>query len=99
MCGPQNSPGHWKRPDAMAAAFVELDGKRFFRSGNLGRMINAPGFKVWPTEVETLMCRHPAVQEACVISTRDSYQGESVKAMVVQRPAHKGQVNEQDIVA
>ena len=35
-------------------------------------------------EVETLMFRHPAVQEACVISTRDSYRGERVKAVVVQ---------------
>ena len=38
MRGPQNFPGCWKRPDAMAAAFVELDGKRFFRSGDLRRM-------------------------------------------------------------
>ena len=114
MCGPQNFTGYWKRPDATAAAFVEIEGKRFFRSGDLGRMdeegyyfltdrlkrmINASGFKVWPAEVETLMFRHPAVQEACVISTRDSYRGESVKAVVVLRPAHRGQVSEQDIVA
>ena len=114
MCGPQNFTGYWKRPDATAAAFVEIEGKCFFRSGDLGRMdqegyyfltdrlkrmINASGFKVWPAEVETLMFRHPAVQEACVISTRDSYRGESVKAVVVLRPAHRGQVSEQDIVA
>ena len=114
ICGPQNFTGYWKRPDATAAAFVEIEGKRFFRSGDLGRMdeegyyfltdrlkrmINASGFKVWPAEVETLMFRHPAVQEACVISTRDSYRGESVKAVVVLRPTHRGQVNEQDIVA
>ena len=113
MCGPQNFTGYWKRPDATAAAFVELDGKRFFRSGDLGRMdedgyyfltdrlkrmINAAGFKVWPAEVESLMFRHPAVQEACVISTRDSYRGESVKAVVVLRPSHRGLVSEQDIV-
>jgi fatty-acyl-CoA synthase len=30
--------GYWKRPDATAAAFIEHDGKRFFRSGDLGRV-------------------------------------------------------------
>ena len=113
MCGPQNFLGYWKRPDATAAAFVELDGKRFFRSGDLGyrdadgyyfltdrlkRMINASGFKVWPAEVETLMFRHPAIQEACIISAKDAYRGETVKAVVVLRPTHLGQVSEQDII-
>jgi fatty-acyl-CoA synthase len=113
MCGPQNFQGYWKRPDATAAAFIELDGKRFFRSGDLGRMdeqgyffitdrlkrmINASGFKVWPAEVEALMFRHPAIQEACIISTHDAYRGETVKAVVVLRPAAKGQTSEEDII-
>jgi len=111
--GPMVFSGYWKRPEATAAAFIELDGKRFFRSGDLGRMdeegyffltdrlkrmINASGFKVWPAEVEALMFKHPAIQEACVISTRDSYRGETVKAVVVLRASHKGQVSEQDIL-
>jgi fatty-acyl-CoA synthase len=105
--------GYWKRPDATAAAFIEFEGKRFFRSGDLGhvdedgyffltdrlkRMINASGFKVWPAEVEALMFKHPAIQEACVIATSDSYRGETVKAVVVLRAAHKGKVSEQDIL-
>lgn len=112
--GPMVFRGYWKRPDATAAAFIEFEGKPYFRSGDLGRvdeegyffmtdrlkrMINASGFKVWPAEVEALMFRHPAIQEACVISTRDSYRGESVKAVVVLRASHRGQVTEQDIVA
>ena len=91
---------------------MELDGKRFFRTGDLGRidedgyffitdrlkrMINASGFKVWPAEVEALMFRHPAIQEACVIATRDSYRGESVKAVVVLRPTH-GDTTAQDVI-
>ena len=44
------------------------------------------------------MFRHPAIQEACVISAKDSYRGETVKAVVVLRPGHKGQVSEQDII-
>lgn len=111
--GPMVFDGYWKRPDATAEAFVMLDGKRFFRSGDLGRMdedgyffmtdrlkrmINASGFKVWPAEVEALMFRHPAIQEACVISARDTYRGETVKAVVVLRASHQGKVSEQDIV-
>ena len=44
------------------------------------------------------MFAHPAVQEACIISTKDSYRGESVKAVIVLRPAHQGTVCEQDII-
>jgi len=113
ISGPQVFKGYWKRPEATAAAFFELDGQRFFRSGDMGRvdeegyffmtdrlkrMINASGFKVWPAEVEALMFRHPAIQEACIIATRDAYRGESVKAVVVLRQDHKGQVSAQDII-
>ena len=112
--GPMVFDGYWKRPEATAAAFIEFAGKRFFRTGDLGRtdedgyffltdrlkrMINASGFKVWPAEVEALMFRHPAIQEACVIAARDSYRGETVKAVVVLRPEFRGRVGEQDIVA
>ncbi len=111
--GPEVFAGYWKCPEATAAAFMEIEGKRFFRSGDLGRvdedgyffitdrlkrMINASGFKVWPAEVEALMFKHPAVQEACVISARDSYRGETVKAVIVLRPAYKDQVSAQDIL-
>ena len=51
-----------------------------------------------PAEVEALMFRHPAIQEACIIATKDAYRGESVKAVVVLRPSHQGQVSEQDII-
>lgn len=113
MSGPQIFQGYWKRPDATADAFIEIDGKRFFRSGDLGRMdeqgyffitdrlkrmINASGFKVWPAEVEALMFKHPAIQEACIISTKDAYRGETVKAVVVLRAAAKGQTTEDDII-
>jgi fatty-acyl-CoA synthase len=113
ISGPQVFKGYWKRPEATAAAFFERDGQRFFRSGDMGRvdeegyffmtdrlkrMINASGFKVWPAEVEALMFRHPAIQEACIIATRDAYRGESVKAVVVLRQDHKGQVSAQDII-
>ena len=112
--GPMVFRGYWRQPEASAAAFVEFDGRRFFRTGDLGRMdeegyffitdrlkrmINASGYKVWPAEVEALLYRHPAVQEACVIAARDAYRGETVKAVVVLRPEARGQVIEADLVA
>ena len=111
--GPEVFRGYWKRPDATRDAFIEIDGKPFLRTGDLGRidedgyffmtdrlkrMINASGFKVWPAEVEALMFRNPAIAEACVISTRDAYRGESVKAVVVLRADAKGRVGAQDII-
>jgi fatty-acyl-CoA synthase len=101
MRGPQNFKGYWRNPEATKAAFVQFEGETFFRSGDLGRMdedgyffitdrlkrmINASGFKVWPAEVEALLFRHPAIQEACIIATLDAYRGESVKACVVLKP-------------
>jgi len=100
MHGPQIFLGYWGNEQATQEAFFELDGKQFFRSGDLGRidedgyyfitdrlkrMINASGFKVWPAEVENMLFDHPDIQEACIISTRDAYRGESVKAVVVAR--------------
>lgn len=111
--GPQLFQGYWNRPQATAEAFVELDGERFFRTGDLGRydedgyffivdrlkrMINASGFNVWPAEVEAMMYEHPAIQEACVIAAPDQRRGETVKAVVVLRPDARGKVTEQEII-
>ncbi|HEX7044957.1 MAG TPA: long-chain fatty acid--CoA ligase [Burkholderiales bacterium] len=111
--GPQVFLGYWNKPEATAEVFVELDDKRFFRTGDLGRvdedgyffmvdrlkrMINASGYKVWPAEVENLMYQHPAIQEACVIAARDAHRGETVKALVVLRPEARGNVSEQEII-
>ncbi|HEV6967578.1 long-chain-fatty-acid--CoA ligase [Roseateles sp.] len=102
--GPMVFDGYWGRPDATEAAFVEFEGKRFFRTGDIGyvdedgyffmtdrlkRMINASGFKVWPSEVENLMHAHPGIAEACIISAPDAYRGETVKAVVVKRAGHE----------
>ncbi len=112
--GPMVFKGYWKHPEATAEAFVEFDGRQFFRTGDLGRMdeegyffmtdrlkrmINASGFKVWPAEVEMLLYKHPSVQEACIIAAKDAYRGETVKAVVVLRAAAKGQTTAEDIIA
>jgi fatty-acyl-CoA synthase len=111
--GPQIFQGYWRNPEATEAAFLTLDGKKFFRTGDLGyvdedgyfflvdrlkRMINCSGYKVWPAEIEAQMYKHPAIQEACVIAAKDSHRGETVKAVVVLRASHKGKVSEEDII-
>jgi fatty-acyl-CoA synthase len=114
MHGPQIMQGYWGDPKGTREAFIEIDGKRFLRSGDLGhidedvyffmtdrlkRMINASGYKVWPAEVEALMYRHPAIQEVCVIGTRDERRGETVKALVVPAAAYAGTITADEIVS
>jgi fatty-acyl-CoA synthase len=111
--GPMVFKGYWGHPEATQAAFIEIDGKPFFRTGDLGRrdeegyffitdrlkrMINASGFKVWPSEVELLLFKCPLVQEACVIASRDDYRGETVKAVIVLREEARGHATEQQII-
>jgi fatty-acyl-CoA synthase len=98
--GPQVFKGYWRQEQATREAFIEHDGKQFFRTGDLGyyddegyffitdrlkRMINASGYKVWPAEVEAMLYAHPGIQEACVIGAPDGYRGETVKAVIVPR--------------
>jgi len=106
--GPQVFRGYWNKPEESDRAFIQLDGKPFLRTGDLARvdedgyffmvdrlkrMINAAGFKVWPSEVETLMYQHPAVLEACVIGKSCAHRGETVKALVVLRPEWRGRID------
>jgi fatty-acyl-CoA synthase len=114
MSGPQVFKGYWRQEKATAEAFVEHDGRKFFRSGDLGyydeegyffitdrlkRMINASGFKVWPAEVEAMLYAHPDIQEACIIGALDPYRGETVKAVIVPKPAARGRLKPEDITA
>ncbi len=113
VSGPQVFKGYWKNPEATRECFLELDGKPFFRTGDLGRydedgyyfivdrlkrMINASGYKVWPAEVEAIMYGHPEVQEACIIGAHDAHRGETVKALVVLKPESRGKVSPEEII-
>ncbi len=104
VSGPQVFLGYYGNESATASAFVDIDGRRYFRTGDLGRvdeegyfflvdrlkrMINASGYKVWPAEVEAFLYAHPAVLEACVIGYRNEHRGEGVKAIVVKRPGQE----------
>jgi len=110
--GAQIMLGYWNNPQANAESFIVIDGKRFFRTGDLAsldedgyvfmrdrlkRMINASGYKVWPAEVEAALANHPAVHEACVIAAPDERRGETVKAVVALKPGST--VTGEDILA
>lgn len=113
LSGPQVFKGYWNKPADTEQAFIAIDGKRFFRTGDLGhydeegyffyvdrlkRMINASGFKVWPAEVEALLYRHPAVAEACIIAAPDARRGETVKAIIVLREPYRGRTTAEEII-
>ncbi|MFD2214129.1 long-chain fatty acid--CoA ligase [Metabacillus endolithicus] len=111
--GPQVFKGYYKRPEENVNAFITIEGKTFLRTGDIAkyddegyyfivdrikRMINASGFKVWPTEVESKLYNHPAVQQACVVGVPDERKGEQVKAFIVLNEENKGKVTEQEII-
>ena len=50
-------------------------------------MIAVSGFKVFPSQVEMVLYRHPAVREALVIGIPDAHAGERPKAFVTLAPA------------
>ena len=100
VCGPQVMLGYWNNEAATRDAFLTLDGRRFFRTGDLGyvdeegyyffvdrlkRMVNVSGMKVWPAEVESTLYQHPAVQEAVVVGVPDARSGERARALIVLR--------------
>jgi long-chain acyl-CoA synthetase len=97
VAGPQVMLGYWNRPDAAAHAFAELDGERWLRTGDVATidgqgfltivdrikdMIAVGGFKVFPSQVESIVLEHPAVKEALVLGLPDDYLGEVPAAYV-----------------
>lgn len=111
--GPQVMVGYYNREDENRSSFIEIEGKRFFRTGDIGRydkegyffivdrvkrMINASGYKVWPTEVESYLYRHPAIQQAVVVGVPDERRGETVKAFVILNDGFEGNISEEEIV-
>ena len=91
--GPQVMCGYWNRPDADAEVFLG----KFLRTGDVATidddgfihivdrlkdMIAVGGFKVFPSQVEDILYKHPAVKEALVIGVADAYLGEIPRAFV-----------------
>jgi long-chain acyl-CoA synthetase len=91
--GPQIMKGYWKRPDADAETFVdgwlrtgdvgEIDAEGFIHVvDRLKDMVAVSGFKVFPSQIEAVLYKHPAVKEALVIGVPDTYRGEQPRAYV-----------------
>lgn len=93
IAGPQIMYGYWNRPDADDQ--ILYDG--FLRTGDVGTidedgyifivdrlkdMIAVSGFKVFPSQLEEILYKNPAVKEALVIGVPDPYTGEKPKAFV-----------------
>jgi acyl-CoA synthetase (AMP-forming)/AMP-acid ligase II len=98
ISGPNVTPGYEGNPEANAAAFVEIAGRRWFRTGDEGRfdqdgflfltgrlkeIINRGGEKVSPLEVDAVLLEHPAVAQAVTFAVPHDKLGEEVGAAVV----------------
>ena len=97
ICGPQVMKGYWNRPQEDQKVFREIDGKRYFLTGDIGHMategyflitdrkkdmILVSGFNCYPREVEEVLYTHPKVANAAVIGVPDPKSGEAVKAFI-----------------
>jgi len=79
-------------------ASMDEEGFFYFKL-RLKRMIKSSGMNVYPTQVESILCRHPAVAASCVIGVPDRAQVERVKAFVVLKdPAQAGAAMERALI-
>jgi acyl-CoA synthetase (AMP-forming)/AMP-acid ligase II len=92
--GPMLFKEYYKMPEKTASAFKN----GWFSAGDLGKkdedgyfyivdrkdnMIITGGEHVYPSEVEEVICQHPAVMDCAVIGVPDEKWGEAVKAVVI----------------
>ncbi len=101
VSGPQVMLGYWNKPEENRAVFREINGNRFFLTGDIGHideegflvitdrkkdMIIVGGFNAYPREIEEVLYTHPKVALAAVIGVPDPHRGEAVKAFVQLKP-------------
>lgn len=114
LAGPNVMHGYWKRPDSNEADFVELEGIRWFRTGDLVRMdeegyfhffdrkrdlIKYKGYSVFARQVEEVLYKHPQIKAAGVVGVPEPSVGQLIKAYVVLQGEARGKVSEEDIIA
>lgn len=83
IAGPSVFSGYWARPTETAAVFIEREGVRWYNTGDVvredakdgfiyvgrrDRMVKRRGYRIELGEIENALYRHPAIQEAAVIS-------------------------------
>ena len=111
--GPSVTLGYWNRPDATAECLSVVNGKKWWRTGDLGRMqedgyfyiydrkrdlIKYKGLRVYAREVEEVLKTNPKIKEAGVIGVADVKVGQLVKAFVVLESEARGMISEKDII-
>ncbi len=93
--------GYHGRPElTREAEWFATDGKRFIRTGDVGRfdadgflllfdrrkdMVISGGFNIYPSDLEAVLQRHPAVAEAAVVGVPSEQWGETPVAFAVRR--------------
>jgi long-chain acyl-CoA synthetase len=95
----------WNKPEETDRCFVEIDGRLWYRTGDvvsikkdgwlfyLDRAVDTvkhKGYRVAASEIETVLQEHHAVIASCVVGIPDEKVGERVKAFVVLRKDVKG---------
>ncbi|MBI3089347.1 MAG: acyl--CoA ligase [Candidatus Tectomicrobia bacterium] len=88
-------PFYWENP-AETARQLDADGwlrmgdlavvgeaQRLRILGRLKEVVNRGGMKIYPSELETLLDKHPKVREVCIIATPNPVLGENVCACIV----------------
>ena len=101
ISGPQVMQGYWNKPEENEAVFREINGRRYFLTGDIGHidedgyilvtdrkkdMILVGGFNVYPRDVEDILYKHPKVALAAVVGVPDAKSGEAVKAFIQLKP-------------
>jgi len=96
---------YWNKPEETEVSFVELEGCKWYRTGDIvstdekGYLyfvdrtvdtIKHKGYRVSASEIESVLQEHPAVIGACVVGVPDPDVGERIKAFVVLREDIKG---------
>ena len=96
LAGDEAFEGYWRRPDADAKAirggwfltgdlgYYDEDGDLFV-TGRVDDMIVSGGENISPTDIESLLSLHPAVDEVAVVGLPDERWGEKVTAFIKAR--------------
>ncbi|HXV84476.1 MAG TPA: class I adenylate-forming enzyme family protein, partial [Candidatus Binatia bacterium] len=97
--------GYLDNPAETAETFLELDGRKWCRTGDYVRtradgeiefidrradLIKHKGYRVSAARVESVLQDHPAVVAACVVGAPDAIAGEQVKAFVILKQDVRG---------
>jgi len=95
--GPTIMLGYFKLGEETRDVFTEIDGERYFRTGDIGRidedgylyvtgrkkeMMIVGGENVFPREIEEVLNRHASVRASAVIGRADPVRGETPVAFV-----------------